>query len=191
MNEYKKFIKRLGEGESGMVQVSSQHVKQMFPELFQVKFEKSKWYKHIVNGSIVCYVGGDEGYGFSSSGDWFDNDTGAIGLTSKWTPATNEVVEEMLIKEAKKRFGKNRIVDLSNRKDEGVLTYDSSEFYPDELWLMPKIGVNMKVFDNGKWATIIEQPLEQTMEQVSELTIGDWYTVAELKELGYKVKIVK
>lgn len=158
-------------------------VKELWPELFEVKLEVGKWYKR--GGSFLCFKDMDDGIikGIVSMNDkdWYDDMTCGTD-TSEWTPATDKEVEEMLIKEAKKRFGDNRVQCLSESKDRGVLNFndDRNNYSPlrNKLWIREINDIPFKVFDNGKWATIIEQPLELTVEQISE-------------EYGREVKIVK
>lgn len=147
MNKYKKFIKTLGQGPS----VHSLNVRERFPELFEVKFEVDKWYNLIEdNKVIVCYKGYDNSYGISDCYVWGRD----LMMTdpNKWTPATDKEVKEMLIKEAKKKFGDYTVIDLSSRRDKGVLKYSSAYLDGGGLWIMPKgKGLNLLVFSQGKW----------------------------------------
>ena len=160
-----------------------QRIEKEVPELFKDKFEIGKWYR----GAhwLFCYVGGScrdaEYYGFYQ-GEWGDSTNGCasfIGLTE----ATDKEVEEALIAEAKKRgFSLKEGLDIKGVRYKDTTTIDSSFVYeknPNYLWIDEnKNGYAVDIFKDGKWATIIDQPKEMTIEEIQ-------------KELGCKIKIVE
>lgn len=188
MNKYKKFIKELGD-MSAAEYIPPSEARKMFPELFEIKPEKGKWYwsdkKARINKSYLFNYQGDKSYGFCWEKDWC-NDLCTI-LTSDIVPSTNKEVEEMLINEAKKRGFKNGVkIDATNidfyqgSKNDMLIINDTKIIFEDGklVFYNQKEGWNTGVFSKGKWATIIEQAKEMTVSDIS-------------KELGYEVKIVK
>jgi len=144
--------------------------------------EVGKWYSHLY-GLVFCSNPTEmANYGFWD-GEWCDDlimDGGGV-YTNSWTPATEKQVEEALIKEAKKRGFKR------GAKFKGINRYGVSsdviwtetedfELFTDQEGTILCGGGNC--FANGKWAEIIEETKELTVEQISE-------------KLGYNVKVVK
>ena len=117
-----------------------------------------------------------EYYGFNVSGCWqiedyYHHDKDVL------TEATEQEVKEALIAEAKRRGFKVGVKVKCLFRDKEVeldmINFRSS----DGGVLYGGCGVP-RIFYDGKWATIIEEPKEMTVEQIS-------------KELGYDIKIVK
>ena len=124
--------------------------------------EVGKWYKdpnsqylvHVTK--IIAKHNYVEVYGFDCNGNWFNEwDTVVHQLCIEATP---QEVENALIEEAKRRYkvgdkifldGENRILDMN------LFQYlpKSNSFY---ISLTTK-GKSGRVFNNGQWATIIEQ----------------------------------
>lgn len=185
MNQYKKFIKDAHKEVCGEWKTK---IEEAFPELVEShKLKINTWYKWPNHGQAIMYITKLEGYGtYSFYGRNVDDEW--VEKTEDWgrtdaIQATDKEVEEMLIKEAKKRFGDNVIQCLRNdNNDKGKLT-ENFDYWPsyNSLW-NDRSGTNdrptLKVFDSGKWATIIKQTKEMTVAEVS-------------KQLGYEVKIVK
>lgn len=180
MSKYKKFIKELGKGTICLndYPMLIDLINHKFPELFKFKLEVGKWYKNRY-GSIVCYQGESKGFGCTRSGRWCYN--AVWGFNSdhyNWTQATDKEVEEMLIKEAKKRgFVEGVMFDcvVSNRTKCELKTTVWQYFEERNLF---STNYSQYIFNNGKWATIIEEPLELTVEEIS-------------KKYGREIKIVK
>lgn len=155
-------------------------IEKEFPDLFKTKFNINSWYK-TNSGAMVCYQGGENSYGFTTFGEWKDIGYHWTLPSNEWTPATDEEVFSMLKKEAEKRVlvdgvtlakeGINNGLHLDLRPIKGYY-FDSIENILDsangEGWLMK----------DGKWATIVEQPKEMTLEEIE-------------KQLGHKIKIVR
>ena len=157
-----------------------QEIKDNFPELFENKLEVGKWYKR-GHRYLICYKGNGRGYGF------FDGSYGGAWAFSEYTKtktknieATKEEVEEALIKEAKKRgFKKGVTIDKSNLDYpfKKIWIISSNHYFFDITDNTLMIGSDY-IFNNGKWAEIIPEAKEMTVEEIS-------------KELGYEVKVVK
>ena len=162
-----------------------QKIESWFPECFKPKLEINKWYKASKYGSAIFYLTQIIGetikaYGVNFDGLWVNENDWYAFLDEEYEPATEEEVSEMLKKEAEKRGfkkGVNFIGVIENSygiKDHVLNTeiyFDSDKeggLYASKGWIMK----------DGKWATIVEQPKEMTIEEVE-------------KQLGHKIKIVR
>ena len=162
--------------------------------LIKEEFEVGKWYKSKNHNITACYVDEHNNYGVSF-GVW--KDAMILNYFEAWTLATDKEVEAALIKEAKKRGFKKGVNYISctlgdfktnieggkegvkyncnnvmGRKDEVlcgkvIFDYDYNGLF---------CSSNGWIFEDGKWATIIEEPKEMTMAEVN-------------KALGYEIKI--
>lgn len=142
-----------------------------FPSL-----EAGKWYMHLDNllfyvREIIenkCY-----GYGFWD-GEWFNNDKIIHYINhgiEDMRQATDKEVEEALIAEAKRRGFKKGVMFIPlfrggrNYSDSyqlsGDFSYDNEEKSLD-------VDYKFRIFAHGKWAEIISEPLEVTLEEVAE-----------------------
>lgn len=120
------------------------------------KFEKGKWYKDTQHAPcIVNYQGGNSGYGVNNASNWCDNDWWSFESRPKdYKPATDKEVEEMLIKEAKKRVllkGQAKIKTVSG----------STHTWGNDCWIFTFTEGCLKshglpIFQNGEWAEIIK-----------------------------------
>jgi len=167
--------------------------------------EVGKWYKHKGNTfsdetSLFCMTSTSEsgavyGYGFNERGEWLveechNSDTCMSNSVSKkyLVEVIHEEVEEALIREAKKRY---KIGDRFLCLEHGTISSvcqleDWSNIGNNEntLWndggeeMVSKEHDNALMFKNGKWATIIDEAKEMTVEEIS-------------KKLGYEIKVVK
>lgn len=158
--------------------------------LIKEELEVGKWYKYSDSeGHLFCITkvetDGVEVYGFNSWGNWIDE---GMYSSKNLIPATDQEVNDALIKEAKNRgFKEGVIVDKSNlnhfvNNNPHVLHREYSDLFEYRA-----AGKNYRdvlfccgtcIFEDGKWAEIIEEKKERTIEQIE-------------KELGYLVKIVK
>lgn len=168
--EVKQEIKEL----EGFVQVrkykrAKQERKQLKKQLKDLpSLEVGKWYKTNELGSpflifitkiILDSVAQCMAYGFCHEGEWYDNSRFGI---NNLTPATDKEVEEALIKEANKRGFKEGVnADLSTANPCHLKNYHflSNDFeYSKPCNWLSLDGVI--IFEDGKWAEIIEQPKE-------------------------------
>lgn len=146
-------------------------------QLKEPRFEVGEWVRvkqkgHVQHDTLVMLkfgIGGCKWTGIKvdgKDGDGFED----FNLTK----STHKEVEKALIKEAKLRGFKEgvRFKSVCNKsectmRDNKLLNWNGST-----LW---NNGIG-RVFQNGKWATIIEQK-EMTQKDIE-------------KELGYKIKII-
>ena len=170
-----------------------QRIEKELPELFKDRLEVGKWYKGKYQGLICCTSlnGLDKecftGYGLHS-GEWVgleDEGSDAWIINCYKTEATKEEVETALITEAKKRgfkkgvkfnsvgLGRNNIATCNPKL---LYWYDDDSAYSG-ISLECGDGTGM-IYSSGKWATIIEQVKEVTIEEIQE-------------KYGCKIKIVE
>lgn len=123
------------------------------------KLTKGKWYKNLTHeGSYFLFDGmgnfNYKGCGVDYLGNWYDNGNWGWGLDDFYREATQQEVEEILIKEARNRgykggqviksfiFGKSRLSD-----EEKGLRFDT---HKNRLWYNGNI-----IFQGGVWAEVI------------------------------------
>jgi len=139
-------------------------IKKEFPQLFESELVVGKWYKS-THGSLLCFQGkysqidNSGSYGFNTKNEWYEN----IGVCKdyKYKPATEQEVFEALKNEAVKRGLWN--VPISYQDFLKADTPDFDEIFDFEnniLW--SRYG---RVFDNGTWSEIIDQPKEITISE--------------------------
>lgn len=146
----------------------------MFPQAFESELEVGKWYK-TKNGHLKFFVDEGTAYGFDMIGNWNEVGKGyrySFRSDNYWTPATDKEVETALIAEAKRKYTLGcKIKKLDN------FYYGSSNLIIDDLTkiqyekasnqlaIKDKKGFWICIFKNGKWAEIISEPIELTLEQ--------------------------
>jgi hypothetical protein len=145
-------------------------IENQFPELFsKVKLELNKWYR-FKSGTLGYFQGfGKTSYGFHfdvwdyfEDHRWFCNKEEMHKIDRL---ATKEEVETALIAEAKKRgLDKQGIriecletlkVELSHNNNFACFNYNNNGIYYNGI----------KVYKNGKWAEIVSEPIELSLEQ--------------------------
>ena len=154
-----ELLKQLAENNS----FSEKLIKKEFPQLFENKLEVGKWYKFKPNGTIGFYKGKNlDSYGIHNGGNWIDNCKWFYNYNlevSDLELATPQEVETALINEAKKRGykeGNYNCLKSFYVKDCKKYYYNSEE---NQLRISNGYQYNI-IFDNGKWAEIIETPNE-------------------------------
>jgi len=160
-------------------------LKNKFPEAFGSELETGKWYKsNLFEEKLYCFTKFEQCdgyvrryyYGFSE-GVWRLDYTASNELDKSWTPATDKEVETALIEEAKRKYNGKTLNPLNKNLLIGYdysgvkLNYNKSTFDSRKrLWVASCCGnYNIIVFDNGKWAEIISEPIELTLEQRIEI----------------------
>jgi len=145
------------------------------------KLEVGKWYKS-TDGMLFNFQGKysrfyDSGaYGFTVSKNWYENLGIGIEEILEYELAKPEEVKTALIAEAKRRgftFGKY-FKELQDEENGGLIERSGKcgkwvEFKDNKLFV---IGYGRwKIFDNGTWATIINEPTQKELlqKQVDEL----------------------
>jgi hypothetical protein len=142
--------------------------------LIKPNLEVGKWYKDDYDGTKTAIIfihkkdGGRYYYYGSMPGHWQYDGSFAEFSSRRFSiiPSTDKEVEEALIKEAKKRGFKEGVEMLwrgsSIGKCSGILNYiREANFLKDTT-----VGWNL--FENGKWAVIVETPTEMTIPEIEE-----------------------
>lgn len=115
-------------------------------ESIRKELEACKWYKSEY-GSIICYTGDlYNSYGVTCTGNWYTS--GWTMTNSSLTEATHKEIEQVLIKEAKKRGFKDEFIAYNST--------NNSLHGDDERTILDS---------KGNWAETIE---------VDKLNIGEW-----------------
>lgn len=153
-------------------------VKELFPDVFEVKLEAGKWYKHyldfykanvlfLFNGKYETKSNGKSypcGIGFNTDGKYCDDEKGWTNLTNI-EPATAQEVETALVNEAKRRYTNEKVLAFNldlmcgNPKSVKLDLKKSHLDSNNRLWVNAG-EYNAIVFKNGKWAEIIQTPIE-------------------------------
>ena len=142
-------------------------LQQFIPEAFKTELEVGKWYKLKDNPKILalydCFKHHRPyAYIFNEKCDYeYRVEFSLFELPTYWELATEEEVSEALINEAKKR-GFNNIGDLKIKNTHGGI---SNDFYYDYKSNTLQLDGAI-IFNNGKWAEIIEQS-EPTKEEIN------------------------
>ena len=155
-------------------------VRELFPQVFQVKLEVGKWYKDTRLDLLFCFQGKysrkqDSGaYGFTKSKSWIENIGVYLDGLSKYTPATEEEVRAALITEAKRRYKTGqKVISLTERID--YISLETAYF--DYNHVCNELIFNgLLMFFKGKWAEIVKTK-QMTKEEIE-------------KELGYDIEII-
>jgi len=156
--------------------------------IIEPELEVGKWYKS--GKRLVCYSGTYEkkdmmcGYGFGIGGRWRSGKTTTYGHSSAFREATHEEVEEALIAEAKRRGFKKGCSFVPLNNDLLIREYESPTsnsfvYFDCSIGLtMSDDYSNVSIFNNGKWAEIIENPELEALEK-------------KYKELGEEIDKMK
>lgn len=151
-------------------------VRELFPEVFETKLQIGKWYKS--ENHLICFEEKVNDiyyyYGFYNK-TWYDN-TGKIkdnyitnkNLLNSLLPATEEEVKDALVKEAIKRgFKEGALI-----KKTGINSYFKFKFEQikqKDFKYFPKLNIldsqNGHIFENGKWAEIVETITKEEAEK--------------------------
>jgi hypothetical protein len=130
-------------------------IEEHVPELAE---PKNDWYWW--ENNLLYYNNGEETYGFWD-GKWCDNL--AFSTLSGKIPATNKEVETALIAEAEKRGFKVGVKVKTVKGYVGTITNNHTpSFEAERNWFYYN---NMMVFDNGKWAKKIENPIPKSLQK--------------------------
>jgi hypothetical protein len=133
------------------------------------KLEVGKWYKD-EDGSIAFYQGDNvETYGINELGQWISDGSWFYYWNLEvyeWTQVTDKEVEKALKAEAKRR-GFKKCVNFNT-------AWANEERYAD-IGHFKYIAANNclyldgnTVFYEGRWAEIIKEPKEVTLEEIAE-----------------------
>tara|TARA_R110000803_G_scaffold23069_4_gene56849 strand:+ start:3852 stop:4382 length:531 start_codon:yes stop_codon:yes gene_type:complete len=153
-------------------------IEKEFPKLFKKDdLVVGEWYKYpdFENWKLLITdntKGKEKGVGFSCSGIWMEDwlTIGGFEL-DRLIPCLDKEVKQALIKEAKKRGFKGGVCFTPTNGDI-VRKTDLNERwgFTNECKLLLN---NYSVFDNGKWATIVETITKEEAEKELGKTIID------------------
>ena len=146
-------------------------LRKFVPEAFNTEPVKGNWY--ISQYYLIYYLGDRRCHCIKlSDGKWLENVHHSLtGHLTNYRSATKEEIEVALIREAKKRFGEG----WKNAKLEKCLCHGNDErvnanyfnifidFEKNLLW-----NKNGCIFNNGKWAEILELS-EPTTEEINRV----------------------
>jgi hypothetical protein len=164
-------------GSSDFTQTDHQFLKHKFPQL-----PEKGWLKHLY-GAIVFRTGARSGYGLNL-GDWEIDDYWTFHIPQEWQPATEEEVITMLTEQAEK-MGYVKWVKVKCLLDGDVYTLNSwnkdscSIYRHGTAWFRATCGNSVKVMQDGKWAEIIADDLQERFDAL----------VNEAKERGKNVTV--
>lgn len=141
------------------------------------KFEVGKWYKGLEKDFLIYTTTKNNGYGFWK-GSWYCDWFWAVEW--KQREATKEEVESALIKEAKKRGFKHQATftalrDTNKHESVDERFYKKSDGRTGGFWdykngTLYTCGFGRYVvFEDGKWATIIEPDLIDRTDLIESL----------------------
>ena len=131
-----------------------QNIEQEFPKLFKSEELYNGWYKDSQNEWCMFFQDGMMEYGFNTDGNWRGDIKHFYSPIYSDYKATDQEVEEALIKEAKNRGfkeGNYKCLEGSIYKHS-----DDYKFYGSLLVTGFVDGARNVLFKDGKWATIIE-----------------------------------
>jgi len=140
-------------------------LKRWFPDAFKTKF--TGWAKdiHEMNEDWIAYYKNDIlKYGINANGDWFESKSNAnYNECESNREATEQEIKTALINEAKKRG----LIDGSYIKS----TTGDCGLVNDGNWIYAKNSnclfyAGFILFDNGKWAEIIETITKEEAEKL-------------------------
>lgn len=142
-------------------------IEAQFPELFP-KLEVGRWLKDDTNQKWLMYRDVKNIYGFDTLGNWFYRENESYEPNSCDRYATDKEVETALIAEAKRRgFNKTTMITQTFNENQemciGFWDESSVKFERNKLF-----AKGVRIFDNGKWAEIISDPIEVTLEQIAD-----------------------
>ena len=168
----KKQVKAIDKGELT--------VRELFPDVFKIKKE-SGWYKHHNNEHkpwLMYYnFKSKEGYGINAGCEWMSiwRNDGYIERNNL-IKATDQEVEEALIKEAKRRGYKDGVIckSFNHNCDLKINQCEKSHYVAEYNKLRYGKDGNrlVVVYSNGKWAEIIETiTIEQAEKELGKKII--------------------
>lgn len=148
-------------------------IEEQFKELFPTpELEVGKWYRVPRFGKCMIMFNGDfrnsVTYGFDYDGDF----SYKIGVQTAdlrdFVLATDKEVETALINEVKKRGYKNGNYKCLLLPHSTHNTNEDFDYRPKDNELALGATFSNIVFSNGKWAEIMKEPIELTLEQIAE-----------------------
>jgi len=163
-------------------------LKEIFPDVFKNKLEVGKWYKDTTSNMLIFSTKIEDriyGFGFGCSGKWYIDGNyfykgKILEAENELRIATEEEVEQALFNEAEKKGfkkgakfktidGSDRICTFNGMFYEFIFNTLHAQINGDEWEKDGKyISSNPEIFNNGKWAEIISEPIVITLDQIAE-----------------------
>lgn len=170
MKKYKITKKQVSKIHNLSSLEGKKYIKELFPDVFEVKLELNKWYKSKNGKAFFNYQKEGKVYGFLY-GKWHTHDYWCWPDTNVFEATTKEV-EEALTKEAVKKYKKgDHIKNLGS-----YYCGDSNMIFGGEVFAIDSDngfcakstnGFWIKLMDrNGIWATIIETITKDEAEKL-------------------------
>lgn len=145
------------------------YLKCNFPEAFETELEVGKWLKYKHSSTIIYRTGNTSGYGINSNGDWEEYDNYTFEKRPKdWRLATEQEVKTALTDEFFRKVKIGNTVKCLNGLSvdiRGKMTFFESS---TNTLLLQDDCFRFELFKDGKWAEIISEPIELTLEQIAE-----------------------
>lgn len=165
-------------------------------------YELNRWYKH-PNGLLYfinneCEYGHLYGYGFDNDGGWsVRNDDNAFFCAfnsvakKEITEATPKEVEKAMIEEAKKRYNAGDVIKCLDGVESEVngtdFVFNNNSLFSngERINWGDWFNTSAKVFENGQWATIIEQDKFSELKEAHrngaviecKQVTGEWFII--------------
>lgn len=134
----------------------------IIPDAFKTELEAGKWY--IYSNCLLVWNNGLATYGFNGRGFWAEDYAFSVADAR---PATKEEIESALTKEADRiGFKSGAKIKPFNIKYNGIVDLQFKTEYKEdekEFW-----RGGYCIFKEGKWATILPQQTELTLQQIAE-----------------------
>lgn len=158
------------EGHKAACSTWKAKIEAQFPELFP-KLEVGRWLKDDSNPEWLMYRDGKNIYGFDTNGDWFYKENESYEPMSRDRYATDEEVQTALIAEAKRRGFKDG-VEVARSGVNGDLKHLTLKLigfkYHKQSNSLDSVNKDGYYFRNGKWAEIIPETVELSLEDIAE-----------------------
>ena len=167
----------------------------------KTNFEVGKWYTNN-ESCYICYQGTDTAYGFGIVGNW-TNDFSTGNSFKNFVLADMDKVKELLLQEAKRRFPIGSKIKSMTNNSTHIINYYNIRFNTKNP---PHVGFSNKsiicgainnidpnwmdcvLYEDGKWAEIIEEPKYEPKSNVVEVPIPDGYEVGDIQNYGGHMK---
>jgi hypothetical protein len=156
-----------------------QTISEWYPDIFKKdELEVGKWYRDTTDKHALIFVNKindcEKNYGFGRGGYWINSYDIPNTPIGKYNIATDEEVEETLIKEAKRRGFRKGCVMKHNQ--EAYPSLGEHEFIRDNDFSYSASGNDLtiygwEIFGGGKWATIVETITKEEAEKQLGKTI--------------------
>lgn len=149
-------------------------LKELFPDVLKTELVTGKWYKMSENGKFMFCFNGKFGnmtqFGFDCIGRWSDRELG-VHETDNYKETTEQEVTEALIKEVFKRYTGKYVKPLNEDIMSGydkkgiILKFENIHLDSDNRLWCTAGKWQCIIFNNGKWAEILETITKEEAEK--------------------------